>query len=51
MDYEEAMESTVSRKAAQREVAKHSCEWAEFVAEMGDKAQYKGADVLAWLGY
>lgn len=51
MDYEEAMESTVSKKEAQREVAKHSCEWTEFVAEMGDKQTYKGADVLGWLGY
>lgn len=51
MDYEDAVVVTVSKKEAQREVEKHACEWAEFVAEMGDKATYKGGDVLAWLGY
>ena len=51
MDYEEAAESTVSRKEAMREVARHSCEWADFVAECGDRTSYKGSVVLDWLGY
>lgn len=52
MDYEEAMEATISRKEAMREIAKHDCEgWSAFIADVGDKYEYTGAEVLDWLGY
>jgi parvulin-like peptidyl-prolyl isomerase len=51
MDYEEACEAIVSRKMAQREIEKHSADFADFIAEYGDKPSYKGQDVLDWLGY
>jgi hypothetical protein len=51
MGYDEAVQAEVSAKAAMREVAKHGCEWAEFVQDCGDKAIYKGQEVLDWLGY
>ncbi len=51
MDYETACEETVTQDQARREVARHQCNWAEFLADVGDRATYKGAEVLAWLGY
>jgi hypothetical protein len=51
MDYEEACEATVSKAEALAEIKRHSCDATEFLAECGDRAEYKGADVLAWLGY
>lgn len=52
MTYEEAMDSTVSRAEAKREIDAHDCEgWEAFVADHGDLPSYPGATVLAWLGY
>lgn len=53
MDYEEAIETTVSREEARREIERHDCDggFAAFVAEVGDRASYRGAEVLGWLGY
>lgn len=51
MDYEEATAATVTREEARREVERHSCDFAEFVAEVGDSAVYRGSEVLGWLGY
>lgn len=51
MNYEDARKIRVTAAEAQREIKRHGCAWAEFVAEYGDKATYKGSDVLAWLGY
>lgn len=50
-DLQSAMEATVTRQQAQREIAKHAAEWSEFVAEYGDHDLYKGETVLGWLGY
>ena len=54
MTYDEAIEATVSKAQAQREIAKHDCgegAWDAFIADVGDKATYTGAEVLGWLGY
>ncbi|WP_199851926.1 hypothetical protein [Variovorax sp. PMC12] len=52
MPYEEAIEATVTREQARREIAKHDCEgFAQFLADVGDRATYTGKEVLDWLGY
>ncbi|WP_418122281.1 hypothetical protein [Variovorax sp. 160MFSha2.1] len=51
MNYEEACEATVSRARALDEVKRHGCDTAEFLADVGDRATYRGAEVLNWLGY
>jgi hypothetical protein len=54
MSYAEAIEATITRQQAIRELKLHSITeegLAEFFAELGDKAEYSGAEVLAWLGY
>lgn len=51
MTYEQAIEETVSKKAALTEVRNHGCSVSEFIEEMGDKENYQGEDVLNWLGY
>jgi hypothetical protein len=50
-NYEDAAEATVTRAQAKREILKHDCSWEEFIAEVGDKAFYRGSEVLDWLGY
>ena len=51
MTYDEAIIATVTRAEALHEVANHSANVAEFFADCGDRPEYRGADVLAWLGY
>ncbi|HKN70002.1 MAG TPA: hypothetical protein VJX30_03160 [Terriglobales bacterium] len=51
MTYEDAIETVVSSREAQREIERHSCSFAEFQALYGVRADYNGADVLGWLGY
>ncbi len=51
MNYDEAVESKVSREQAIREIRKHGQSDTEFYLEMGYKETYNGGDVLAWLGY
>jgi hypothetical protein len=51
MHYEEACTSIVSRKEALDEVAAQGSDRSEFLADLGDKAEYLGGDVLEWLGY
>ena len=52
MNYLEAIEATVSRETAKREIAKHDCDgWEVFLSEIGDKAEYQGHEILDWLGY
>lgn len=57
MDYEEAMAATVSAREARAEINKHDLgmsadeAWAEFIADVGDKEEYLGSEVLDWLGY
>lgn len=52
MQYHEAIEATVTREQARREIERHDCEgFAAFLADVGDRATYRGAEVLGWLGY
>lgn len=48
---DEVCDETVSRHHATLEVIKHGHDPREFIEEMGDKPEYKGSDVLDWLGY
>lgn len=47
----EAREAVVTRRQARSEVEKHGHAWSEFVADVGDAAEYEGSVVLDWLGY
>lgn len=51
MTYDDACDSTVTRLEAVREIERHHCEPAEFLADVGDRPLYSGAEVLNWLGY
>jgi hypothetical protein len=51
MSYSEAIDCEVTRAEAMREIARHGCNAADFIAECGDHQTYAGAAVLAWLGY
>jgi hypothetical protein len=51
MNYEEAMEATVTREEAEREIRKHGINPTEFFLEVGYRDTYTGAEVLSWLGY
>lgn len=52
MEYEEAIEATVTREQARKEVEKHDGEgFALFLEDCGDRPTYKGSEVLGWLGY
>ncbi|WP_177318120.1 hypothetical protein [Burkholderia ubonensis] len=51
--YHEACDWTVTRAEAEAEIAKHDAEggFAAFLAEVGDREEYEGKEVLDWLGY
>ena len=56
MTYQEAQDSTVTRKEALKELELHgfkadSVDVLEFFNDHGDKPTYSGRDVLNWLGY
>ena len=53
MSYDEATEATVTREEARREIAQHDIDgtFEDFLAEVGDRPEYLGQEVLAWLGY
>ncbi len=57
MNYDEAMEATVSRGEAMEEIRLHptgagfQIDWHSFLDEVGDASDYLGAEVLRWLGY
>lgn len=51
MDYTQACIATISRAAALAEVKRHHCSTTDFLADVGDRAEYLGSDVLNWLGY
>lgn len=53
MTHEEANTALVTRAQALAEIAKHDSgePLEDFLATYGDKQEYKGSDVLAWLGY
>jgi len=46
MDFED-----VTPAEAQGWIADHGASWADFTAEVGDKPEYTGEEVLGWLGY
>ena len=48
---EEAREAIVTQMEARREIERHSLFFSDFLAEVGDKPSYSGAEVLNWLGY
>lgn len=47
----EAWDVTVTRAEALAEVRRHGARWAEFLADVGDREEYEGGEVLGWLGY
>ena len=49
--YESAEGMTISKERAKKEIVKHGSSWEEFIADMGDNANYDAQAVLAWLGY
>lgn len=52
MDYETAIFAVVTREEARQEIARHDGDgWEAFLADIGDKSEYTGAEVLGWLGY
>jgi len=51
MTYDEAIDTTITRTTAKREVLRHGCSWAEFLHDVGDREEYQGHEVLDWLGY
>lgn len=52
MDYYESAEGvTISKERAKKEIEKHGSSQLEFIADMGDDANYDAQAVLAWLGY
>ena len=51
MTYLEALIANISREEAKREIRLHGESWANFVAEFGDREDYIGEEVLAFLGY
>ncbi len=51
MNYDEACETTISQAQAKREIRLHSANWTEFLADVGDRPEYSGQEVLDWLGY
>ena len=57
MTYEQAMGAIVSKAEALAEIRLHptgqdaELDITHFLMDVGDKAQYTGAEVLDWLGY
>ena len=51
MEFEQAQRATVTREQAMREIRRHGLAWADFTADCGDRATYRGHVVLGWLGY
>lgn len=51
MSYEEAVDAIVTRQEALREIRRHGLSEQEFLEEVGDRATYRGKEVLDWMGY
>ena len=51
MELADALECTVTRKEAIAEIMNHGVPVEDFFKEVGDRPEYKGSDVLYWLGY
>ncbi|KGX17298.1 hypothetical protein [Burkholderia pseudomallei] len=49
--YFEACDMTVTRAEAEAEIKKHFADFSEFLADVGDREEYEGKEVLDWLGY
>lgn len=50
-DYDEACEAEINHNQAKNEVESHGLDFADFLADCGDKEIYQGREVLDWLGY
>lgn len=64
-DYDEACDATVTAEQARREIERHDCPgdctahgenghataWSAFRCDAGERATYRGNEVLDWLGY
>ena len=50
MDYEEACEAIVSRRQARDEIEAHHSSFRRFILECGDKEEYRGSEVIHFLG-
>lgn len=50
-NFDDACSVVVSRAEAEAEIHKHAADFETFLAEVGDKPQYRGDEVLGWLGY
>jgi hypothetical protein len=51
MTYEEAMEAIVSKAVAIAEIQRHNQDSIEFFADVGERDEYQGSQILTWLGY
>ena len=51
MNYEQAMEYTVTREEAKKEIESHTLDFNDFLSDIGNKNYYKGSEVFNWLGY
>lgn len=49
--YFEACDMTVTRAEAEAEIKNHFADFSEFLADIGDREEYEGKEVLDWLGY
>jgi hypothetical protein len=51
LTFDDAMVVVVSKAEATAEIRRHGQDPAEFFAEIGERDQYVGSEVLDWLGY
>ena len=51
MNYEDAIESTVTKQEVKNELRLHGVDFQDFAIDYGNFETYKGNDVLKWLGY
>ena len=51
MNLDQALEITISKNTALKEIKKHGCCINDFINDVGDKTEYIGSEVLYWLGY
>ena len=49
--YQDACEATLTQEQVKRELKKHFTSWEDFVADVNEKTEYLGQEVLDWLGY
>ena len=49
--YESAEGYKCSKERAKQEINSHNADWAEFIADNGEREEYDAQSVLAWLGY